>query len=364
MADAQLFIDFFKLGLNDPTINAWFGGMYRSFFDALRELGCHVTYSDKTPNMNADVLVVPTGGGQDKSTAKAMKQFGGPVILNVGAAAYWYRKNFLDRWHDQILFAYGTDCSDYSPRMFEESGIPYYHFPFASTPKVMRPLALPKIYDVVFVGNAASGIGRHNYVEPLMKVINTERVLLIGPGWERYGFPSQSIAWGELLNIIYNLSNVCINISNDEQKEGSAKRLDANNRLFDLAMAGCFQISNAPQVVRKYFRDSEVVAADSPGEWVENILYYVAHPDETEPFRVAARKQALAEHTWKHRGIQFITMIETRLSDFKNSDAKAFSLKKMFRIRDTHLPPYGLKEFIEKVRRRFNCSITLKDCNL
>lgn len=302
--------------------------------------------------MSADVLVVPTGGGQDKSSAKAMHGFGGPVILNVGAAAFWFRKSFLERWDEQILFVYGNDCSEYSPRVFNEIGITYYHLPFASNPAIMKPLNLAKFYDIVFFGNAGSGTGRHNYVEPLMRAINKERVLLVGPGWERYGFPSQSIAWGPLLNTVYNLAHVCINISNDEQKIGSDARLDANNRLFDLSMAGCFQVSNAPQVVRRYFSESEVVAVDSPSDWVDAVLYYVNHPDETKPFKLAARRRALDEHTWVHRAQKFLKMIETHLSDFKISDSKTFSLKKISRIRDTHLPPYGLKELFVKMQRR------------
>jgi len=55
-------IDFYKLGLEQPNINAWFGGMYRSFFSALRDCGCHVTYSEKSPNMDADLMVIPMGG--------------------------------------------------------------------------------------------------------------------------------------------------------------------------------------------------------------------------------------------------------------------------------------------------------------
>jgi hypothetical protein len=345
-------IDFFSMGLEDPIIRCWFGGMYESFFNALRIAGCLVTLSSEKPRKNADVLVVPMGGGQDKCSAKAMHEFGGPVILNVGAAAYWFRKSFLERWHEQILFAYGADCSDYSPRVFEESGIPYYHLPFASTPKVMRPLNLPKIYDVVFVGNAGSGIGRHNYVEPFMRAINSERVLLMGPGWERYGFPSQSIAWGELLNIIYNLSHICINISNDEQKKGSFQRLDANNRLFDLAMAGCFQVSNAPQVVRRYFTESEVVAIDSPCEWVDAVLYYVNHPDETESFRIASRKRAMDEHTWSHRATQFRQIIEMHLTNRSSSVGQTSVWNHIVRSLDTHTPPYELAELVQKAKRR------------
>lgn len=345
-------IDFFSLGLNGHAVNAWFSGMYQSFFEALEEAGCRVTYSNHHPNKEADVLVAPMGGNQDRTSAQAMQAFEGPVILNVGAADYWFRRGFLERWRDRILFVYGADCSRFSNNKFARSGVTYYHLPFASNPDVMHPLKLPKLFDIVFVGNANSGSGRNTYVEPLLRAAHSHNALFVGPGWERFGFPSQSIAWGDLLNLLYNLAHVCINISNDEQKAGVDKRLDANNRLFDLAMAGCFQISNAPQVVRRYFDKSEVVAIDPPDEWVAAIMYYLDHPAETEPFRVAARKRALAEHAWQHRATQFVDMIEAHLPAWRGSRSALLSWQKVVRLRDTALPPYGAQELIAKLRRR------------
>jgi len=347
----NLTIDFFLLGLDHPIVNAWFGGMYSSFFNALRELGCTVTYSAKTPNKDADILVVTTGGSQDKSSAIAMQAFDGPVILYVGPAKSWFRQGFLERWRDRILFVYGIDMSNFTTRMYANIGIPYFYLPFASDPVIMRPLKMQKLYDVVFVGNAGSGSGRHNYVKPLMHVAHSRKMLFIGPGWERYGFPNQSIAWGNLLNILYNLTNICINISNDEERVGKDLRLDANPRLFDLAMAGCLQVSNAPQVVRPYFDESEVIAVDRPDEWVSAIMYYLEHPEETESFRIAARDHALAEHTWNHRAKQFLAEIEKQLSIWKGSIPTASILMKMVRLRDTTLPSYGLQEGIGKLKR-------------
>lgn len=349
-----LTIDFFLLGLNHPAVNAWFRGMYDSFFDALRDLGCHVTYSDNEPNISADVLVVPTGGGQDKSSARAMQTFKGPVILYVGAAGDWLRKGFIERWHDRILFVYGFDESDFSPTVFSNLGIQYYCIPFASNPDVMKPLNLPKVYDVLFVGNAGSGIGRHNYAEPLIRTLKNYNLQFIGPGWEHCGFPSQSIAWGNTLNILYNLSKICINISNDQEKAGKEKRLDANNRLFDLAMAGCFQISNAPQIVRHYFDESEVIAIDPPDEWVDTIRYYLAHPSEMESFRVAARQRALTEHTWGNRAEKFLEFINNHLPGWRETHVGSSYFRKLTRLRDTSLPPYGLSEAMAKAGRHMD----------
>ena len=361
MEKMNIIIDFFRFGLDNSTIDAWFGGMYKSFFSGLENSGCQVTYSKGKVNKHADILVAPVGGGQDKTTAQAMDDFQGPVVLNVGSANHWLRKGFLRRWHDRILFVYGTDQSQYSVESFANLGVSYYHIPFASNNEIMHPLDFPtKLYDVVFVGNPSSGHGRHKYVELLMRSMPSRKILFLGPGWARYGFPSQSIAWGELLNIVYNLSNICVNIHNDKQKAGGLNRLDANNRLFDLAMAGCFQVSNAPQIIRGYFDESEVVAVDSPEDWVSTIKYYLEHPSETETFKQAARKRALSEHTWDNRAALFVKMTEKHLSDNPKINLTSSHWTKICRSRDIFLPPYSLQEIIQKLKskiiRRFQRS--------
>jgi len=347
-----LHIDFWKLGLDNQQIDAWFGGMYESFFHALERAGAKVTLSKLVPNEKADVLVVPVGGGQDKVGAWAMDSFGGPVILYVPPASAWFRRGFLERWREHFLFAYGTDCSDLTPQSYRTLGIDYYHLPMASDPEVMRPLDLSRQYDVVFVGNPGSGTGRHAYVSGLMEAAQNHRILLIGPGWEGYGYPYQCVAWGDLLNLIYNTAFVCVNIMNDEQRVGSHYRLDANNRLFDLSMAGCFQISNAPQVVRRYFDDSEVPAYDDPEEWVSAILYYLEHPAEAHSYQLAARSRALAEHTWDHRATMFMEFVRSSLDYWRKEPHTTSLWVSAARYRDMILPPYGVAEMVRRAGSR------------
>ena len=276
--------------------------------------------------------------------------------MNVGAAAYWFRTGFLRRWRSQVLFVYGTDHSEWSPNRFAELGIRYHCMPFASNPAVMRPLNLPRMYDVVFAGSARSETGRARYTDLLFDELDPAKALFIGPGWERYGFPNQHIAWGPLLNLVYNLGSICINISNDEQKMGNGtkdfQRLDANNRLFDLAMAGCFQISNAPQIVRRYFDESEVIAIDEPDEWVAAISHYLEHPAEMESLRKRARQRALAEHAWEYRAKSFGDTIKELLPKWRSSPKEFSHWQKLSQIRDLALWPYGSDELMARVRRK------------
>jgi len=114
----HLTISFLKMGLHNPAVNTCFGGMYRSFFRSLTNAGHTVSLVSAMPDNSADLLIAPMGGSQDQDCAKAMSRFNGPVILYVPPASAWFRLDFLKRWHNRILFAYGTDSSGFSPAAY------------------------------------------------------------------------------------------------------------------------------------------------------------------------------------------------------------------------------------------------------
>ena len=300
--------DFFDLNLGDPVISAKFAGMYASFFAGIRAHGCQVTLSLSQPNEKADVLVLSIWRGAEPRVEQVIVESRVPVILYVPPACEWFNRRRLERWSKKILFAYGVDAATMNFDAYASVGIDYHYLPFASDPKVMRPLpGLAPVYDIVFVGSLTHKVGRHRYIEALLPAVGDRPCLFIGKGWTRYGMPNQLVAWGDFLNVIYNLGRVCINIHFDDEKQGrEAGGLNLNNRLFDYALAGCFQVSDNPEAVYLHFSPDEVVAVDSVEEWVDRILYYLAHPEEKEPFREKARQRALREHTWHHRAAEFV----------------------------------------------------------
>jgi hypothetical protein len=340
-------ICFYNLNLNNPVIDASFGGMYRSFWKAIELKGHEVIFSDSSSSLNADILVVPLGGLQEKSSSKAMAEFKGPVVTYVPPANSWFYKSFLNRWKHKIICAYGTDFSDLTFKRYSELQIPYYHIPFASDECIFKPLNLPKIYDIVFIGNANSGIGRYKYTNLLIETAKLKnwKILLIGSGWEKYDHPFQLVAHGELLNIIYNLSKICLNIHNDTQYKGFEYQMDANNRVFDLAMAGCFQIGNAEKLVSKYFDESEVIMIDDPVKWVERIGFYLDNKDLIPEISKKAREKALFKHTWNTRAQDFIDMINENKGRFNNETLRNNLFIQIARRLDQFFPPvYQLKQ--------------------
>ena len=308
-----LTLNFFGLNLVNPIVRSKFGGMYESFFAGLVKHKCQIIYSDQIPANNADILIVPMGGGQDYSSLWAMRRFAGPVVLYVPPANQWFDRQLLTRCRPKILFAYGTDASTLSPSLYSQIGISYFYFPFGSDPQVMKPLDIPRQYDVVFVGSLEHAPRRILFFESLMKQIGSRNLLCVGTGWQKYGIPNQLVTWGSLLNVIYNLGKVCVNVHTDTQILGQEKQLDLNNRVFDLAMAGCCQVCDNPDAVRFCFDDDEIVATNDPKEWAKRVIHLVDDSQSAERLRQKVFLRAHRDHMWSHRAKEFLGYILTRL---------------------------------------------------
>jgi hypothetical protein len=315
-SNGALTLAFHSLNLEDRGVEARFGGMYRSFFGALQAIGVSVAYITAEQRVGGDVAVLPMGGGQEYRGLRAIQDFLGPLVLYVPPASAWFDAAILSRLRHRVLFAYGTDASSASPAAYKAIGMDYVCLPFGSDPLVMKPLDLPPSYDVAFVGSAGHAPRRAEFIDPLLRAFPRDRILVVGSGWERFGISDQQLEWGPLLNILYNLATVCVNIHGAEQVRGRDRQLDANNRLFDLAMAGRCQVSDNPALVGDYFSPDEVATADEPQAWVQKVRELVADPRAANEYGARARSRALERHTWDARAGEFCAHLRRGLADW------------------------------------------------
>ena len=340
-------ICFYFPSLKNDQNNAIFGSMYASYFEQLEIHGLKVKFTTEIEEIAGDFLVLGIGGGGELTAARAMHFFKGPVILGVYNTYICFNKKFLKRWKSRILFVYNPDFATLNYQKYNSIGIPYYHFPFGSDSTIFHPLKLEKIYDISFLGNANSGFGRGKYIKKLIQYSkdNNLNVFLAGSGWDEFGYPYKIVKHGAETNEIYNQSKVCVNIHNDRQFAGIDKEMDANNRLFDLAMAGCCQISNGEQMVIKYFEKDEVDTADDPEKWIEKIDFYLNNETRRIQMCDNARKRAIKDHTWKLRAVDFVKYIDENYSAYKERSQKISITTTILRYFDQFLiPPYQLKE--------------------
>jgi glycosyltransferase involved in cell wall biosynthesis len=351
-------ICFYFPSLKNDQNNAIFGSMYSSFFDQLEKKGLKVALATDLSEIVGDILVVGIGGGGEPKAAKAMHKFKGPVIFNIYNAYLGFNKPFLKRWNSRVLFAYNTDFSTLNYIKLSSVNIKFYDIAFGSDESIFFPLNIKnKKYDITFLGNANSGFGREQYIDSLVKYskVNNLNLFLAGAGWEKYGYPYQIIRHGAETNLVYNSSKICINIHNDRQFAGIDKEMDANNRLFDLAMAGCCQVSNGENMVSRYFNKDEVITADDPNEWIKKIDFYLKNEEEREKVCIKARERALNEHTWSKRADEFTKIILNDYPKYNFKQKRINPIKFILRYLDQHFKPiYNLDQIriINKIKRK------------
>lgn len=351
---------FYFPALRDKHNNAIFGGMHNSFLMAIKSLGHTVSLCTELDEITGDILITNIGSGYEKTASQAMSLFKGPVILNTYNAYISFNRPFLKRWKKRILFAYNPDFSTLNYKLYNSVGIPYLHLPLASDPEIFKPIACEKIYDITFLGNGHSGFGREKYIKKLIDYANENKlsVFLAGSGWDKFGYPFRLVEHGVQTNLVYNQSRLCINIHNDRQFAGIDKEMDANNRLFDLAMSGCCQVTNGENMVEKYFSKDEVAAADNPDEWIHLIDFYLKNIHLAHQQGMNARKKAIAEHTWLNRASHFIDYTNIYLEHYSIVDQKTNIYIKIMRFLDQKRSPlYQIKEI--KIIRKLLISLRL-----
>ena len=187
------------------------------------------------------------------------------------------------------------------------------YLPPAYDPGVYRPITgSRKKYDLVFVGNRW---GRLELLEELadFSLANNIKLALVGRYW-RQGNISRRVKFrkrypalravilknGTLdpveVNSIYNQSRVVLNIHRNRRGQG------VNPRLFDIAGAGAFQLTDDRQTLAKMLLPGrEIIPYASARDLRQKISYYLAAPEERRKIAAAAERRARKEHTYFRR---------------------------------------------------------------
>jgi hypothetical protein len=207
-------------------------------------------------------------------------------------------RKYVDIW---IEHTYKHDLVDSE---FEKHGIKLNHIPLGASSKVFSPLEINKTYDLSFVGQfGEKGHGyRHQdyYLYPLMG-LNLNGFYS--------GFGKYNPVQHEFLNQIYNQSKINLNFHYQSQKEQStdmSTSIDFNGRVFEIALAGGFQLCDHPNV-NEYFGDEIIYS--SKEDWLDTFNYYLNNPDLRKELSLKAHQKALANHTWKSRMSDLIKLL-------------------------------------------------------
>jgi spore maturation protein CgeB len=196
------------------------------------------------------------------------------------------------------------------------------HLPLAAPHLTYKSLhTVPHSYraQIVLVGSAFQN--RLAIIEKMSPFLKRFQTRLVGPGWDRLAgksFFHLRKGWVKPNEVCryYNGARIVLNIHRSfddpylKQNRLRVRAATPNNRLFEIAACGAFQIIDFRQDLQKYYESpEEIVSFQSVEELKEKIRFYL--PREQLRRKIAARayQRTLREHLYEHRIQKMVQLI-------------------------------------------------------
>lgn len=157
-----------------------------------------------------------------------------------------------------------------------------------------------KTYDLVFVGSAFDGNMEGQFRAKILEILiekGYQPAIFGDSDWKKFknlkDFYRGPITSSEKLNDLYNNSKIILNLHHSQLESGT------NQRTFETAAAGSFQIADYKKSVAEFFGDS-VATFSSPAELIEQTRYFLSNQDERNK-KAEQALQVVKEHTYSKR---------------------------------------------------------------
>ncbi len=245
-------------------------------------------------NVDFDLIIEITSAGQYHLTGykKLKKQ----NIKNVLWATDIYRfdqRKFILWIKDDFDYIFSSQKNFLE--VFKPKSV--YWLPYGCATEVHKKFDLPKIYDVVFVGNT------NPKVYP-------ERVRLLKLIGEKFNLKVFSGRYGEEMSKIYSQAKIVFNKSAGGE---------INMRVFETLATGSLLLTDRlkPEAgLEEIFQDKKhLVLYEDEIDLLEKIDYYLTHESEREEIALAGYKEVLAKHTYEQRVKEMLRIVKSVVSN-------------------------------------------------
>lgn len=187
--------------------------------------------------------------------------------------------------------------------------------PMACDPDVHRPIAISLTdkeqygQDVVFVGSYYP-----NREQTLLALVDFD-LAIWGPGWEQLPLDSQLrkfVRGGKLTpdewTRIYCASKIVLTI-HYQDPEGRIPVYQASPKIFEALACGAFVLSDWQRDVGALFDDGcHLAFFNDSHDLAGKVQYFLDHPEQRKSIANSGRTQVLAQHTYRHRIEELISM--------------------------------------------------------
>jgi 2-polyprenyl-3-methyl-5-hydroxy-6-metoxy-1,4-benzoquinol methylase len=217
------------------------------------------------------------------------------IPAHLRPSAYWVMDTHMDydwRLRKSKMFDFVFAAQKNGAQKLKKDGIKnVYWLPLACDPDIDKKHAVPKEYDISFVGHLGQSAKRMRYLKFLKAKFKNKRLFI-----------------GEVLPqdmaMVYSKSKIVFNISVSD---------DINMRVFEALSCGSLLITNdlsANGQSEIFGNKPPFVVFVSKRDLFNKIKYYLSYENEREEIAGRGRQEVLAKHTYSHRMKEMINMIE------------------------------------------------------
>ena len=182
---------------------------------------------------------------------------------------------------------------------------------FGADPQLYIPVAASEDIDVFFYGHTSEY--RAGWLEAMIKtpsaVLGEARFAVRGRGLDGLGRVEQ-LPYLSFNRLREYVSRSRLNLAVTRETHATV-HASSTMRPFELAMMGACIVCNPCAGIETWFEPGrEIVQVGSADEAIERYRYLLAHDTERRAIGAAARRRALAEHTYVQRAAELLAIVE------------------------------------------------------
>lgn len=258
-----------------------------------------------------DLIITLVGFMMDKSLMERLKKIGSKLCVWLTEDPFYMDKTMEIVKDYQYVFTVDIGAFKFYTEKFPDKYI--LHLPLGTDPFLYKPSVTPVqySYDVCIVGYPYP-----DRVELANKILNQTpySLTLVGPRWKNL-FKNQYKEdltiinrWvsPEVVRNVFITSKIILNPHRafDFEKNSNRLRIESksiNNRTFDIASCGGFQlISNQPDL-NSHFHSDEIVSYTDYTHCLEMMDWYIHRESDRKQYSKNAYERVLNSHTFFHR---------------------------------------------------------------
>jgi len=189
-----------------------------------------------------------------------------------------------------------------------------YTLHYAADPEVYQPICRPQDIDVFFYGHTTEYRGE--WLRAMIAIpsdaLSETRFAVRGRRLGQLG-RAETLPYLSFSHLRDYVARSKLNLVITRQAHASVYG-SSSMRPFELAMMGACMVSSPYLGIEEWFEPGkELIVVNSAEEAIDRYRFLLAHEPERKAIGAAARKRALAEHTYRRRAEQLVGIIKERL---------------------------------------------------